>query len=241
MNYVLSEADENGFRFGRARTIIQTAEEQQIFEALFRIKGEFRNNGLEWALDVLTDDISRLEKISIHPTLMMQLTLILAGAQLVFHRDNPKKNPEFKYHTVGFHYNMLMDSLAKLTLDEPDDMKLARQFKGRILNGLWYKHVADASMSGMATNILNEMHKDDWLMESFKKEFGPFDGSVKFNEEHASFLAHHVAITSQRRRAERKEMTGEWVIYQKQNEKIHLLTLASHQEDDTRIVKRFRT
>lgn len=240
MNYELSKADEAGFRLGKAQTTIETTNESQDFETLFRIKGEFRDNVLEWALEIVGDHLSRLENITIHPTLIMQLTLIVANAQLVFHRDNPKAKPEFKFHTVGFHYNMLMDSFAKLTKSEPDSMKQARQFKGAVLKGLWYKHVDDASISGMATNILNEMKKDDWVMKSFTDHFGPFDGTKKFNDKHARFLAHQFTVVSQQKRSGRKEMTGEWIVYQKNDEDLHLLTLASHQEDDARILRRIK-
>ncbi len=240
MNYEMSKPDDDGFRFGKAKTLIQTEQGEQDFEALFRVKGDFRNNGLEWALEIVADHLSRIKGVTVHPTLIMQLTLILAGAHLVFHRDNPKNKPEFKYHFAGFHFNMLMDSFAKLSNDEPDSLKPARQFTGAVLRGLWYKHVDDASISGMATNILNEMKKDDWLIKSFTDRFGPFDGSKTFNDEHANFLAHQFTVVSQQRRSARKEMTGEWIVYQKEDNKLHLLTLASHQEDDARILRRIK-
>lgn len=240
MTYSLSEPDDKGFSWGKALTTVQTSDEKQEFEVLFRINGEFRNDGLEWALNLMMNDISQIQNINIHPTLIMQLTLILAGAELVFHRDNPKNKPEFKFHGVGFHYNLLLDSFAKLTRNESDSMKPSRQFVGATLKGLWYKHVDDASMSGMATNILNEMNKGDWLIKSFTERFGPFDGTKTFGDEHNSFLVNQLTVASQQRRAARKDMTGEWIIYQKEDDKLHLLTLASHQEDDTRILQRIK-
>jgi len=240
MNYTLSKADEKGFRLGKAQTAVTADNEQQEFEALFRIHKEFKNGGLEWAQELLAGDLSLLENIIIHPTLLTQLLLILAGAELIFHRDNPKDKKEFRYHTVGFHYNMLMDSFVNLSSEKKDALKPARQYKGKVLKGLWYKHVDDASISGMATNILNELKNDDWLMKAFIDRFGPFDGTQLFNDEHSRFLAHHATVVSQQRRIERKEMTGEWIVFQKLGDKIQLLTLASHQEDDARILGRFK-
>lgn len=240
MTYTLSKADEQGFKLGKAQTTVTIDNEQQEFEALFRIHKEFKNGGLEWAQELLADDLSRIENIIIHPTLLTQLILILAGAELVFHRDNPRNKKGFKYHTVGFHYNMLMDSLVNLSCEKADALKPARQFKRNVLKGLWYKHVDDASISGMATNILNELKNGDWLMNAFINRFGPFDGTKLFNDEHSRFLAHHVTVVSQQRRIERKEMTGEWIVFQKLGDKIQFLTLASHQEDDARILGRFK-
>jgi len=240
MNYTMSKADEKGFKLGKAQTTVTIDNEQQEFESLFRIHKEFKNGGLEWAQELLADDLSGKDDIIIHPTLLTQFLLILAGSELVFHRDNPKDKKEFKYHTVGFHYNMLMDSLVNISSEKTDALKPARQFKGKVLKGLWYKHVDDASISGMATNILNELKNDDWLMNAFIDRFGPLDGTQLFNDEHSRFLAHHATVVSQQRRTERKEMTGEWILFQKLGDKIQFLTLASHQEDDARILGRFK-
>lgn len=235
--YVL-QRDEKGFSRGKAQTTIQTADEQQDIEVLFIIKDELKNGELERASEYVTSYVSQLQNITIHPTLITQLTLIRAGAQLVFHRDDPTDNPEFKFHTVAFHYNMMTDSFTQLTKDESDGMKPARQFKGAVLKGLWYKHVYDASVSGMATNILNEMERGDWLMKSFTERFGPLDGTKVFGDEHSKYLAHQLVSRSQKTRAAREGMTGEWIVFEKHDNKLHLLSLASHQEDDTRILRR---
>ena len=76
MTYGLSAPDENGFKLGKAQTTVRNSDEQQDFEAIFRIKSEFRNSALESVVNSVLDDASRIPNITIHPTLIMQLTLI---------------------------------------------------------------------------------------------------------------------------------------------------------------------
>jgi len=72
MTYELTKPDENGFRLGKAQTTNQTADEQQEFETLFRLKDKFKNDGLKWALEVV-----KMRVLSV--VLVVMMALLLAG------------------------------------------------------------------------------------------------------------------------------------------------------------------
>lgn len=244
MNFFLNENDdENGYFNGSAHVINLSENTQQVCEILFRKRSLIESEKLEWGKSFVLAQIYRFDKnkVTFHPTLISQLILIFLGVELVFHRDNQDEFPDAKFHSTGFHYNMLFDTFSSLISDKTDIMKPARKFKGQTLKGLWYKHVQDASISGMATNILSEMSRGNWLMQSFVEKFGPLDGSTVFGDEHSAFLAKKVTEGALSRRSNRNEMTGEWLVYSKEEEKLHLFTLASHQEDDNRIIERIWT
>ena len=241
INYTLNKnQNESGYFNGKAYVSFLSENTEEVFEILFRKRGVIQDEELEWRKDFVLAEISRFDKnkVTFHPTLISQLVLIFLDVELVFHRDNQDEFPDAKFHTASFHFNMLLDTFSNLISDKIDIMKPARKFKGQTLNGLWYKHVQDVSLSGMATNILNEMNRSNWLMQALVEEFGPFDGSKVFEQKHIDFIATKVTDGSLKRRSSRNEMSGEWLVYAKEEEKLHLLTLASHQEDDKRIIER---
>lgn len=108
----------------------------------------------------------------------------------------------------------------------PSYTKSASQFSGRWLNGLWHKHYSQAQF--MAANLL--LHwKPDRLQRLIKESSG---GRPFFDEQAAKDLSHKFVVDGYRDRAANAEMTGEWIIFAKQDGVNYYLTLGLHGDDE---------
>lgn len=212
--------------------------EKNTSQVLFRKYGQLQDADIERAKALTSHLTSNLENIEIHPVLTAQLIIAAMNANLVFHRDKKFDNPDANFHTGFFRINTLITTFSRLLSEETDEFKEARQFKHEPLQGLWYKHVEETSISGMTKNILNETKKGNWIKQSLIDEFGPLDSSEEFGKHRIDFLAKQYSEGALNRRYDRKAMSGEWLIFQKTEEGTLFLTLASHQENDERIMAR---
>jgi len=211
---------------------------EKAFQVLFQTHEKLDDDKINRTISLLEFHCKSLEDVIIYPVLWVQLILISAGCRMVFHMDKQDGNDEVMFHGVYFQIPMLLDTFKKIATTQPDGMKPTREFRHEPLKGLFYKHVADTSISGMARNILNEMNRNNWLMQSFEEKFGPLNGSYDLTEKHTSFIARNVTQVALKKRNNRNDMTGEWIVFEKNDEKLHLLTLASHRESDQRIFDR---
>ena len=234
------ESDDDGFIYGTFHTKFSFRDGEQKFDTLFRKREAFQNNDFERAKIIVFSEISKLENITFHPVLLSQLILIMAGAELVFHRDKRDRHPEAKFHTAGLHFEKVLRVFGNLLKNKNDGLKLATQFKHEPLKGIWYIHVPDASISGIAENIRQENKRNGWLKQRCEEEFGLYDASKIDDKNLNEFIVDQMIFKGQEKRHADNRMTGEWLVFQKREKEIHLLTLASHKESDERILARIK-
>ena len=104
-----------------------------------------------------------------------------------------------------------------------------KAFKHLPLKGLWKAHFFDASF--LMRNLVNE-----WGLEFVEsKKFETLCASVSADEEHnpsphgwQGRLTHQFTIGGFKARAQRKKMTGEWIIFGRHEGKNHYLCVAKH-------------
>jgi len=115
---------------------------------------------------------------------------------------------------------------------KPSRTKPPSEFKGRWLNGLWHKHYTQASF--LATNLL--LHwKGDKLLSLIKSSYG---GREFFDEQAAKELSYRFVHDGYLERSNNSKLTGEWLVFAKQDSKAYYLTLGSHTEEDEAIWRR---
>jgi hypothetical protein len=120
-------------------------------------------------------------------------------------------------------------ALEGAPMARPSRTKPASQFKGKFLNGLWHKHYTQARF--IAANLM--LHwKPNKLRRLIKESYG---GRPFFDEQAAKELSHRFVQDGYLERSGRKQMTGEWIIFAKQDDKAYYLTLANHTEEDETI------
>ena len=224
---------EDGYIDGTANVIVEWNGVEENFYVLFQTFEKLDEDKIRNTIAILEFHLKSLNGIIIYPVLFVQLILTSAGCRMVFHVKDGAV-----FQGVHFHVPMLLGTFKKMVVYEQDGMKPSRQFKHDPLKGLWYKHVTDASISGLAKNILNENGRNKWLVQKCEEKFGPFDSSTINEEELGIFIRNEMLVEGQKKRRERNAMTGEWIVFKKVDEKLHLLTLASHKEGDHRIYER---
>lgn len=111
--------------------------------------------------------------------------------------------------------------------------KPASQFKRDPLKGLWHKHFMPALPSVMAHNILNHLGKDG-LKEIVEEIFDPTKNAIA-TEEMFNELANRIVIESLENRASQEKLTGEWIVFAKENACNYYLGIWSHKAGDARI------
>lgn len=98
-----------------------------------------------------------------------------------------------------------------------------QQFKHKPLAGLWKQHFFQAAF--MVRNLINEAHSDE-SMEAFKEIADAFNSGGN-----PAKGIHDLIIGGISRRASNGTLTGEWIIYAKdENGENRFLTLAKHAE-----------
>lgn len=203
---------------------------------LVRSRQNINNEQFQESFLQVINDLNHLaDSILIHPIFLVQLAFLHCRAQLIFtHEKIPNT-----FILSGFLYERIMPSFKKILNGENDNMKPASKFRGKALRGLWHKHIEDSSLSGMAKNIQMEMKNGNWLIDAMKQRIQEQDASPLVVDE-AGFIAHLAVISGLRRRNARSGMTGEWVVFEKNDDVILFLTLGAHQESDQDILERIQ-
>lgn len=123
---------------------------------------------------------------------------------------------------------ILEGASSRLSVTKP-----AAPFKGSILQGYWHKHYTQAAY--MTRNIFGEMHQAK-TVERFMSEH---EGQ-SFTPELINKLVHGIVVDGYATRSRESRLTGEWIIFEKTPSGNAYLTLASHSEDDSDILKRIQ-
>lgn len=111
--------------------------------------------------------------------------------------------------------------------------KAESQFKGKHLKGLWHKHFMPAMPSVMAHNIMNHLGKNG-TREIVEEVLNP-EKSPVVTKEMLDELTHRIVIGSMEERANQQKLTGEWIVFAKENGANYYLGVWSHNAGDESI------
>lgn len=93
------------------------------------------------------------------------------------------------------------------------------------LTGLWHKHYHQASF--LPQNVLNHWRANDFAAHADKAVCGVPQDKVMG----ALILIHEFVLSGYRERSQSHRLTGQWVVYARQNVNTYL-TLGTHGDDD---------
>lgn len=123
-------------------------------------------------------------------------------------------------------------------LAPPQQTKEASEFKGPILKGLWHKHFLPALPSVFAHNITNHLGKHG-LKDLVTEVFDPAKSKV-VTREMIEELSTRIVEGSMVGRASKGKLTGEWIIFAKENQKNYYLCIAPHTSADENIASNLK-
>ena len=136
--------------------------------------------------------------------------------------------------------HQMMDEIRYLEgLGSKTQTKKAAPFNKEPLKGLMKTHFTDAMFilknigihmgmdSGGGKNL------DKLIQEAFDK-----NTSGVVDDEFISHISNGITFGALKERAGKQNLTGEWIVFQKHEEKNYYLTLAAHNEGDCNIYKR---
>lgn len=109
------------------------------------------------------------------------------------------------------------------------------EFRGEKLRGLWHKHFMPSLPSVMAHNITNHLGKHgtkNLVEEIFDPNKSPVVTKEMFEE-----LSHRLVVGSMEERAENNKLTGEWIVFAKENRKNYYLGIWRHDAGDEKIAE----
>ena len=130
------------------------------------------------------------------------------------------------FHAIG--------SLEGAHKNRPERTRPPTLFRRPPLKGLWHKHFHEGTIASMALNIQN--HWNGRLDQLISKHF--HTGEV-VTQEAISGLVHDLVIKGYADRGQAGKITGEWIVFAKQDGINYYLTLGVHGDDDA-IAKRVR-
>ena len=113
--------------------------------------------------------------------------------------------------------------------------KTEAEFRGEHLKGLWHKHFLADLPSVIATNILNQLGKNG--IRNISREVLDPNISPVITKEMLDELTHKVVVESLEKRAEQDKLTGEWIVYAKENNSNYYLGIWRHDAGDEKIAK----
>jgi len=117
--------------------------------------------------------------------------------------------------------------------------KQETEFKGTQLKGLWHKHFMPSLPSVMAHNIVNQLGKNG-TRNLVEEIFVPSRNSV-VTKEMLEELSHRIVVESLEKRAEQEKLTGEWIVYAKENEGNYYLGIWRHDAGDEKIANTIKS
>lgn len=127
------------------------------------------------------------------------------------------------YLTRSIHVHCVYDSLRELEYGgvRKTGAKLPSPFKHLPLRGLWHKHYVQPV--NLMKNVFNHWQRKSNGLNSTIADFGQV--------EKLDHLSHHLVISGYSTRSERSELTGEWIVFAKADQRNYYLTLGEHGDD----------
>jgi hypothetical protein len=122
-------------------------------------------------------------------------------------------------------------SLEGAKASKPSQTKPAAEFSGKWLKGLWHKHYPQAQF--MRKNLTNH-----WTPARLTELLDSFRSRPLPTEQLAKELAQRLVPQGYLERAKESGLTGEWIVYARQDDVAYYLTLGNHVEGDEAIWRR---
>ena len=122
---------------------------------------------------------------------------------------------------------------------KPLQTKPESQFKGEHLKGLWHKHFLPALPSVIGHNITNHFGKNG-VRKLVEDVFDP-QKSPTVTQEMINELSHRLITEALEDRGNQDKLTGEWIIYAKENDKNYYLCICPHTSGDENIARNIKT
>lgn len=125
----------------------------------------------------------------------------------------------------------IIDTIARLEgdLTRSRAMKRPTAYERPVLRGLWHAHFFDA-------RFLVENLRLENSQKRMRDALAPFFG--QFVRDHAGVIAHQMTIGAFERRAQRKALTGECVVFECDPRGNYYLAVRRHKEDDYAVMER---
>ncbi|MBS9430563.1 hypothetical protein [Photorhabdus akhurstii] len=114
-------------------------------------------------------------------------------------------------------------------------IKNESEFRYNPLKGLMKVHFTDARF--ILKNIINKLNGDDYIYKVVDEGFNK-NNSGYADDDLFKYICHQLTVGAYNEKIEIKNMTGEWIVFQKYNGENYCLTLGSHSEGDENIYKR---
>ncbi|MDQ1832766.1 hypothetical protein [Massilia scottii] len=115
-------------------------------------------------------------------------------------------------------------------------MKPATEFRGEHLKGLWHQHFFVVHPSALANNIQSHLGKDG--LKRLVTKHLPMGETITSSA--LKSLSHAIVMESLEARAEAEKLTGEWIIFAKEENKNYYLSIETHQQPDERVAGNLR-
>lgn len=112
----------------------------------------------------------------------------------------------------------------------PMQTKPASVFRGNVLKGLWHKHFFVNHPSAAAHNILNQLGANG-LSKIVDEVMDPKKSST-ITKEMINEVANRVVSETLSERADAGKLTGEWIVFAKENGQNYYLSINTHENDD---------
>ena len=107
------------------------------------------------------------------------------------------------------------------------------QFRGEFLKGLWHKHFFPALPSVFGYNITNHFGKNG--IRNLVEEVLDSAKSSTLTKEMINELSHRLVQVPLEDRAAENKLTGEWIVYAKEDDKNYYLCISPHSAEDKTI------
>ncbi|WP_127811876.1 hypothetical protein [Bordetella bronchiseptica] len=129
---------------------------------------------------------------------------------------------------------MVMDEIKYLEgCGRRTGTKEASQFTGKVLSGLWHKHHREIGIRSMAINLQQALREHGIpSLEAIVKEAEESGEDHYVTEDVVRQIAHDVAVGNYERRSDADKLTGEWIVFAKNEAKNYYLCLGKHNSGD---------
>jgi len=134
--------------------------------------------------------------------------------------------------TAGLNPSMIFEELRALECTVTESRtKQEAKFSRLPLKGLWHKHFFSSHFIPKNMQIANSRGSLESVIE---KEFGKYEG-LDNTVENCKALARGIVLGNQElfeNRAERNQLTGEWIVFAKINAENYYMCIELHETDD---------
>lgn len=115
-------------------------------------------------------------------------------------------------------------------------LKAPTKFRGKLLKGLWHQHYLETGIAGMAINLKRAMDRYGIPYIDQKVAEAEMSGEERFfTPEDAMQIAHDAVIENRQRLIQDKALTGDWIVFAKQDSQNYYLCIANHTTGDDKI------